>query len=103
LEQVQAQQLAAENAIFAALRITEDKQKEAASARSDLAKTTLALQFATSQEDAAEANAARALREKNAAAAAESRAHDVLEDTFKIVELAKTNLHNAEDVTENAR
>jgi len=40
---------------------------------------------------------------KNAAAAAESKAHDILEDAFKIVELAKTNLHNAEDVTDNAR
>lgn len=43
------------------------------------------------------------MREKNAAASAESRAHNVLEDAVKIVDLAKTNLHNAEDVTANAK
>ncbi len=78
LQQVQAQQLAAENAVFAAIRVVNDKQHEASEARSEMAKTTQALQFATAQESAANANAGKALNEKKAAAEAESKAHDIL-------------------------
>lgn len=95
LQQVQAQQLAATNAVFAAIKIVNEKQHEAAEAREALGKTTLALQFANAQENAAEANSAKALDRKSAAAAAEAKAHDVLETANKIVQLAKTNLHNA--------
>ena len=70
LQQVANQQTAATNAVFAAIRIVDDKQKDVASAKEIYAKSTLALQFATSQEDAAEANAAKALENKQAAVAA---------------------------------
>ena len=103
LQQVEAQQLAAENAVFAAIKIVNNRQNESAAARSALAKTTLALQFATAQEDAAEANAGKALQKKNAAAAAESKAHELLEAAQKIVDLSKTSYKNSQDVTKNAR
>jgi hypothetical protein len=70
LQQVEKQQLAAENAVYAAIKIVNNKQNESAEARSALAKATLALQFATAQENAAEANAGKALNNKNEAAAA---------------------------------
>lgn len=103
LQQVQAQQLAATNAVFAAIKIVNNRQAEAAEAREALGKTTLALNFATAQENAAQANAVKALNNKNAAAAAEAKAHDLLEATFKIVQLAKTNLNNYKAVTEAVR
>lgn len=102
LQQVEAQQLAAENAVFAAIKIVNSRQNDSAVARSALAKTTLALQFATAQENAAEVNAGKALTNKNSAAAAESKAHDLLEAVQKIVDIAKTNLGNTQDVTKNA-
>lgn len=60
----------------------------------------MALQFATAQENAADANAAKALGNKNSAAVAESRAHELLEAAFKIVQLARTNFQNYKRVTE---
>lgn len=99
LQQVQSQQLAATNAVFAAIKVVNQRQEETAEARTALGKTTLALQFATAQENAADANAAKALENKSAAAAAEARAHDILEAAFKIVQLAKTNLYNYGEVT----
>lgn len=74
------------------------KQEETAEARTALGKTTLALQFATAQESAADANAAKALDNKNAAAAAESKAHELLETANKIVQLTKTNFYNYKEV-----
>ena len=80
-----------------------NRQAEAAEAREALGKTTLALNFAKTQEDAAEANAVKALSNKNAAAAAEAKAHDLLETAFKVVKLANTNLNNYKAVTEATR
>lgn len=62
----------------------------------------MALQFATQQEAAAQANAAEKLTNKKLAAIAENKAHEVLENAAKVVALHATNVKNAIAVTKRA-
>lgn len=62
----------------------------------------MALQFATKQEEAAQANAAEKLNVRKLAAIAENKAHEVLENAAKVVALHATNVKNAIAVTKKA-
>ena len=62
----------------------------------------MAPQFAGKQEEAAQANAAKALNDRKNAAVAENKAHEILENAAKIVELTATNVRNAIAVTKKA-
>lgn len=54
INQVEKQQLAATNAVYAAIKVVADQKDNVEKAREYQAKTTLALQFATTQENSAE-------------------------------------------------
>lgn len=49
LKQVESQQLAATNAVFAGIKVVNEHQKITAEQRTAVAKTTLALNFSTAQ------------------------------------------------------
>jgi hypothetical protein len=59
------------------------------------AKTTLALQFASSQEKTAVERVAQAAVKRDLAVKAEAKAHEILEAANKIVALATLNVNNA--------
>lgn len=75
INQVEKQQLAATNAVYAAIKVVSDQQSNVDATRSLYAKTTLALQMATSQENNAEVKAKEAAAHRADAEKASSRAH----------------------------
>ena len=95
LRQVAAQQVASTNAVYAAIKTVADRKAEAEAASANLGKATLALEFATKQEAAAQANANEKLTTRKLAAVAENKASEVLESAAKVVALQATNVKNA--------
>jgi hypothetical protein len=53
LAQVEKQTIQAENAVYAAIKVVNTEQTEVSNKRAAQAKTTLALQFATTQDNSA--------------------------------------------------
>jgi len=94
IQQVERQQLQASSAVYAAIRVVNNEKKEAEAAKEFYAKTTLALNFATSQEKAAQAKVEAAAARRAKADALQTRAHDILETAHKVVRLAMTNVNN---------
>jgi len=78
LNQVAGQQKAAVDAVYAAIKEVNENQKFTAEKREAVGKTTLALNFATQQEAAAQAKTAQALVSRNLAQIAAIKAHEVL-------------------------
>jgi hypothetical protein len=103
LNQVESQQLAATNAVYAAIALVSDNQKNVTDRRSDLAKTTLALQFATAQENGIEDKVAAAIANKNLADSTAAKAEQVVENAKKILALTQTALANADDNLDQAK
>ena len=95
LKQVATQQVASTNAVYAAIKVVSDRKVEAEAFTAALGKATLALQFATQQEAAAQANANEKLTTRKLAAVAENKASEVLESVAKVVALQATNIKNA--------
>lgn len=95
INQVEKQQLAATNAVYAAIKVVADQKDHVEKAREYQAKTTLALQFATTQENSAEFKVKEAAANKVFAEATAAKAQEVLEAANKIVQLATTNVNNA--------
>ena len=98
ITQVERQQLQATNAVYAAIKVVNHEKEEESAAREHYGKTTLALNFATSQEGAASAKVNEAAAHKKKAEAAESKAHEILETAQRVVQLAITNVNNARKV-----
>ena len=102
LQQVASQQVASTNAVYAAIKVVAARKAEVEEKTEVLAKATMALEFATKQEQAAQANAAEKLNTRKNAAVAENKAHEVLENQAKVVALLTTNVKNAIAVTKKA-
>ena len=102
LQQVGSQQVASTNAVYAAIKVVAARKQEVQEKTEVLAKATMALEFATKQEQAAQANAAEKLATRKLAAVAENKAHEILENTAKVVALLTTNVKNAIAVTKKA-
>lgn len=102
LKQVESQQVAATNAVYSAIKMVNENQKNAVSKRDALARTQLALEFANKQVAYANSKAAGALDARKTAQNAAIKAHEVLENGAKILALTKTALNNADFVVNNA-
>lgn len=103
INQVEKQQLAATNAVYSAIKVVAKEQKDVDSARELYAKTTLALQMATSQENGAQVKVKEAAAHRANAEKASTRAHEILEAANKVVKLATTNVNNALRVVTDAK
>jgi len=94
IQQVERQQLQASSAVYAAIRVVNNEKGEAEAAKEFFAKTTLALNFAASQEKGAQAKVNEAATRRAKADALQTKAHDILETAHKVVRLAMTNVNN---------
>jgi len=101
--QVEKQQVQASTAVFAAIKVVNHEKQEVEAARSFYGKTTLALNFATSQENSAQAQVNAAAAKRNEADAAQAKAHAILEVAHKVVRLAITNVNNQRKVVAIAK
>lgn len=79
MNQVEGQQLAANDAVFSAIAVVGQKQNITAQKRSDLAKATLSLNFAQGQVQSAEQNVSAALKIRDAAQANLNAKSDLLD------------------------
>ncbi len=70
--------MAATNAVYAAIKVVTQEQKDVDASRELYAKTTLALQMATSQDNNAQNKVKEAAAHRSAADAVSSRAHEIL-------------------------
>ena len=103
IAQVERQQLQASSAVYAAIKVVNHEKEEAEAAKKFYAKTTLALNFATTQENAAQAKVNAAAAERARADAAQLKAHEILETAHKVVRLAITNVNNQRKVVAIAK
>lgn len=72
---MEKQQLQATNSVYAAIKVVRHEQEVVDAKREKYGKTTLALKFATAQENAAQGKVNEAANKRSNADSAQSRAH----------------------------
>ena len=95
LDQVLGQTVQAANAVYSAIKAVSKQQENYQEKREAQAKTALALQLATAQENAAEDGVAKAKNANAGGQQAAAKAQVVLDAANKNVALATTNVNNA--------